>query len=315
MSNSTRERPFISVIVPFRNNENDIETCCASLMAQRYPADRYEIIFVNNNSTDASRSIVARFPHIQMLEESRPGAYFARNCGLAQAHGSVIAFTDADCIAAPDWLDSIAAAMDDPIAAILLGSYTTGSARFHVRALSAYENAKNRYIFSSLDESLYYGYTNNMAVRRDVFARLGPFPCRMRGGDAMLVRKQVRAQGVRTVRFLPGMRVEHLEFQSIFSYYRKAFIHSRSIRAFRALSPLRVLSNRERMKAFRAMTACEGYSSLQSLIVFCILAGGLVAWLAGWLSISPEDAGAPEGRHEGLGQTPEPQRAGERRGP
>src|SRR5262249_3385794 len=100
--------PEISVIVPFYNAERYIQDCIRGLLAQNFPENAYEIIMVDNNSTDASTSIVKQQPHITLLTEQKQGAYAARNRGLTAARGSVIAFTDPDCVPDPHWLQQIA---------------------------------------------------------------------------------------------------------------------------------------------------------------------------------------------------------------
>ncbi len=307
------EHPRISVIVPFHANEREIEHCCAALLAQDYPQDAHEILFVNSNSPDRSPRLLPAHPRIRVLRQTSPGAYAARNLGLAHATGEIIAFTDADCAVAPDWLSRISEAMTDPGTHIVVGSYRTASTRFTVRAMTAYENAKNRMIFDGLDEALYYGYTNNMAVRRAVFDRLGAFPDRMRGSDVILVRRQILAAGVDSVRYVDDMRVDHLEVRSARDYLRKVRVHSRSVRKLRSVMPLRPLSNRARLAAFCDAARAEEYSPSEALRAFAVLVAGLAWWDIGWLVPSRKPAGPPDGRDECLGEPPRPQVAGERR--
>ena len=288
--------PFISVIVPFYNNRNEIGRCCASLRKQTYPKDRFELIFIDNNSTDNSASIVAGHPGIQVLWESGAGAYAARNLGIRKSKGEILAFTDADCVVAPDWLSQIAEAMHSENVQIVMGAYYGQNTPFPANGLSSYENAKNRYIFTSGDESLYYGYTNNMAVRRGVFDQFGPFPEVARGGDAALVRRVV-SHGGASIKYVPTMFVDHLEFQSVFDYYRKVYIHSSSVRRLHEGNIVRPLTNRERFTAFNEMVRTEHYSALQALVLRVILSAGMFFWIAGWLRPLPQGPGLPDGRN------------------
>src|SRR5690349_8986460 len=86
-----------SIIVPFLNEERYIETCIQSLENQRFPRGQYEIIFVDNGSTDRSAELVRRHPGIILLSEAQPDPYLARNTGIRAARGEIIVFTDADC--------------------------------------------------------------------------------------------------------------------------------------------------------------------------------------------------------------------------
>ena len=290
---------FITVVVPFQNNRNEIGYCCESLLAQTYPPDCYELIFVDNNSNDGSGSIVSGRPRIQLIQEPTPGSYAARNRGIRAAKGQIIAFTDADCIAAPLWLSSIDAALSTDGFTVALGAYSALRAKFPARTLIAYENAKNRYIFASRDWPLYYGYTNNMAVRRRVFDEYGYFPEVARGGDAQMVRRVVQSgeAGRAAIRYTKDMFVDHLEFNSVLGYYQKVFIHSRSLRTLQSMDVMRPLTIRERHRAFRDMVRHEHYSVLEACLAYLVIGLGMLFWLAGWVRPLPQTLRTPEGRH------------------
>lgn len=98
--------PFVSVIIPAFNDFDGLQRCLQALEQQTYPADGYEIIVVDNNSTDNIEPVVAPFPHVRLSFESIRSSYAARNKGISLAKGEVLAFTDADCIPAPDWLSN-----------------------------------------------------------------------------------------------------------------------------------------------------------------------------------------------------------------
>jgi len=93
----------------------------------------------------------------------------------------VIAFTDPDCIPSEDWLQNIVAAMVEPTVWVVLGRRCLPPLSLALSMLEAYENAKDEYVLHSQIETLYYGYTNNMAVRKELLNELGPFLNRSRG--------------------------------------------------------------------------------------------------------------------------------------
>lgn len=106
------ELPRVSVVVPVRNGAPTIRTCVESLLAQRHAADRFEVVVVDNGSTDGTAQRVADYPVLR-LRCPVPGASAARNVGVRHSTAEIVAFTDADCIADPGWLRELAAAFED----------------------------------------------------------------------------------------------------------------------------------------------------------------------------------------------------------
>ena len=100
-----RSSAFVSVIVPVFNDSENLKTCLEALESQTYPKNLYEVIVVDNASDEDIESVVSQFEQALTTHESHPGSYAARNKGISLAKGDVIAFTDADCIPAPDWIE------------------------------------------------------------------------------------------------------------------------------------------------------------------------------------------------------------------
>jgi len=93
----------VSVVVPAYNAEDTISMCIESLLAQDFPKDDFEIIIVDNNSTDRTAEIIKNYP-VRYVAEKRKGASAARNAGIDAARGRLIALIDSDCIAGGRWL-------------------------------------------------------------------------------------------------------------------------------------------------------------------------------------------------------------------
>ncbi len=98
--------PFVSVIVPVYNAENYIRNCVDSLIEQTYPDDRYEIIFADNGSSDSTVTILNNYPVKVVVESDIQGAAAARNKGIKESKGEVLAFTDDDVVADRKWLSN-----------------------------------------------------------------------------------------------------------------------------------------------------------------------------------------------------------------
>ncbi len=94
--------PFVSVIVCSYNGAKTLAACLESLGKINYPT--YEVILVDDGSTDNTAEIAARFPNVRYIHQTNHGLSHARNTGAAAAKGEVFAYTDSDCMADPDWL-------------------------------------------------------------------------------------------------------------------------------------------------------------------------------------------------------------------
>jgi glycosyltransferase involved in cell wall biosynthesis len=91
--------PFVSVVMPCRNEERFIEKCLASILATDYPADRFEVLVVDGMSDDRTRdlvrSIASREPRVQLVDNPARTTPFALNTGIDQAKGDVVMRMDA----------------------------------------------------------------------------------------------------------------------------------------------------------------------------------------------------------------------------
>jgi glycosyltransferase involved in cell wall biosynthesis len=182
--------PLVSVIVPVWNGAEQIPLCLAALQAQTYPKDRLEIIVVDNASTDATAEVVQGFAGVTLLHEPVAGSYHARNRALGQARGDYVAFTDADCIPAPDWLEkAIGHARARPDAGVIAGRIELF--RPEPKADELYECYERLYSFRQ-DIGARKGFcaTANWIGRRDDLLAFGGFQAdRKSGADGELAHR------------------------------------------------------------------------------------------------------------------------------
>jgi len=103
------ETSFISILIPFRNEQENLPALIESLKKLHYPKNSYEIIFVNDHSTDNWPKIIneSGLENFKLIHSVTEGKKAAIAGGIAIAAGSIIAATDADCIVPPYWLDEI----------------------------------------------------------------------------------------------------------------------------------------------------------------------------------------------------------------
>jgi glycosyltransferase involved in cell wall biosynthesis len=280
----------VSVVVPIYNEEDHLPGCIAALRALDYPDDRHEILLVDNNSTDRSAEIVRSHAGVRLLSEPRPGDFAARNRGVAESTGDIVAFTGSDTAPRPDWLQRIVETMRDPDVAVIVGALRFGENRGAMRWLSEYEAEKNRYIFASETPEIYYGYTCNMAVRRSVFETLGPFEEVFRNSDAVLVRRVVDRFGCAAATYGEDVVVRRLEVADLTSYVTKQHTYGRDLWRYGAIADARPLSAGERFEVYRRAVRRGGHGPVAALGLLGVLAVGAASYDLGRLR------GAPRGR-------------------
>jgi glycosyltransferase involved in cell wall biosynthesis len=274
-------RVNISVVVPFRNEERYIADCITALESQSYPRELYEIIMVDSNSTDRSADIAGRHAGVRVLREPTPGAYAARNRGIAEAGGAIVALTDSDCAPRPDWLERIADALSDPSQQLVQGRARFAAESPGLSDLSDYENEKASFVFASGVREIYYASANNLAVRRSVFDRAGRFTELERGADVIFLHRVIAEYSCDAVRYRSDMVVRHLEVTSVTTWFRKLMVYGRSSRRYGRIAHARPLNGRERLHVFRATIRNVGYPIASRLRLIALLLAGVVYYELG----------------------------------
>jgi glycosyltransferase involved in cell wall biosynthesis len=161
--------PLISVVIPARNEEMYLGECLQSLTEQDYP--NYEIIVVNNASTDKTVKVAKRYG-VRVVTEEKTGLSYARNRGFDEARGDIIARTDADTVPPINWLSKIKRIFaDNPQVVAVSGSdefYDKGTfVRYSSRLIFWILFYLTRFVFGHYQLS-----GPNFAVRRNAYRRI-----------------------------------------------------------------------------------------------------------------------------------------------
>lgn len=178
------EGPCVSVVVPVYNDSIRLARCLSALEDQTYSAD-YEVIVVDNGSDESPSSIVDKYPFARLSYEDKEGAYAARNRGIALARGEVVAFTDADCIPASDWIQRGVEQLQSAPRSGLVGGRVelTYQDPKKLNAAELYESAR-AFKQEAYIEKAHFSVTANLFVRRCVFEEVGLFNEELKsGGD------------------------------------------------------------------------------------------------------------------------------------
>jgi glycosyltransferase involved in cell wall biosynthesis len=276
----------ISVIVPVFNQASRLGDCLDALLQQDVRAGGVEVIVVDNLSSDDSMAVARQRPAVRLLSEPHRGAYAARNRGIRAAQGALVAFTDADCIPRGDWLSRLQERLaETPETKVVMGRDIPTGPSSAIRLLGLYDHFKEIFALSSEDPTVYYGHTNCMMTRRELFDQVGFFDPRPRGADVIFVQHVLGRYGTRAVQYEPAAVVSHMEVRSAPVYFKKAFIYGRSARSYRQVVPARPLRNRERWQIFRNVVRNCRLPALEQGYLLILLAVGVAAYGLGWLSL------------------------------
>jgi glycosyltransferase involved in cell wall biosynthesis len=164
--------PFVSVIVPALNREATIGRCLASVLRASYPEGRREIVVVDNGSTDRTAEVVRGYP-VRLVIEPRKGLSRARNRGIQESQGEILAFTDSDCYVSTSWLADLTRELrEDGVAAVTSDVVpyppSTPVERYSARRKPSTSGWQ-------LSQTAPWFCFMSTAVRREVFDRVGPF--------------------------------------------------------------------------------------------------------------------------------------------
>lgn len=224
----SKKQPYVSIVVPALNAENTIKKCIESLIRQNYSKNLYEIIIVDNGSTDKTSNILGKFPKdITVLIEPVKGSYRARNTGILHAKGDIILFTDSDCVAGKNWITSMVSSFKSDKVKIVGGS---------VKAL-AKDNFLQKYCDIFCHSQEYYFKirkfaASNMGIRKKLFVKSGLFKESLfSGGDFELCSRLIKNDI--EIAYNPTALVYTKYSSSFWVFFKKSFFYGKGISIIR----------------------------------------------------------------------------------
>ncbi len=214
--------PVVSVIVPVYNGKRTIKLCLDALLSQDYPRSQYEIIAVDNASKDNSLQIISNYPEVRLFQETTvQGSYAARNRGIAQAQGEIVAFIDADCVAQPSWLSELVSGFANPGILAVGGQLKAAEPTNMIEQFLA-EVSNFHGDYQQTGAQLFPPLlTGNAAFRKHVVEELGGFDASLfTGGDVDLAWRMQHLYGACTC-FKPDAVVFHHHYYTLTGMYRQ----------------------------------------------------------------------------------------------
>jgi glycosyltransferase involved in cell wall biosynthesis len=223
--------PSISVIIPTFNRSQHLRACLESLKSLRYPADRFEIIVVDDGSREPIKTIADTFRDslpVSVIAQANAGPAKARNRGLEAATGELIAFTDDDCRPRPEWLEELAKGFNaHPKAAF--GGRVVNATPHNLYSRASQQLVDYLYQYYRPQETGRGFFTsNNLAFPASTLRSIGGFNVnfpRAAAEDRELCDRWTR-QGERMI-YLPAAKVDHWHKLSLPKFARQHFDYGR----------------------------------------------------------------------------------------
>lgn len=224
--------PYVSVIFPTRNRKAFLEEALRSLTELTYPKGHYEVIVVDDGSTDGTADVVQTIKTekpgmIRFCQQRQQGITVARNTGISYARGDVLVFTDDDCTFSKDWLQRLLAHFDaadvgavgGPDQAPADSPFLARCVDYTVTSFLGTGGVRRK---EGRSLAKYYPRGCNMAVPRAVIEKVGGFDESLAAGEEIELGYRIRAAGYR-LKYAAEACVWHKRRQTLRAFLEQIF--------------------------------------------------------------------------------------------
>jgi len=212
-----------SVIIPAYNAEKLLPECLRSLVDQTVPRDQYEIIVVDDGSTDGTAQVARSFLEVRVISQKNQGPAAARNNGVREAMADIVLFTDSDCVPERDWMEQMLKPFNqDPGLAGVKGRYLTKQRELVARFVQA--EYQDKYRLLEKHREIDFIDTYSAGYRRNVFLRYGGYDTSFPVACAEDVELSFRmSNGGERMIYAPRAVVYHRHPDRWVAYFRKKY--------------------------------------------------------------------------------------------
>ena len=223
---------FFSVIVPSYNRLDELQDLLLSLEAQSFSKDAFEVVLVDDGSTDGSKEWLesrqtSMDVRLRILKQHHQGPGAARNLGMANASGQFFVFIDSDCMAPPDWLSILFDFLSSDPEIQGFGGRDDARPDFP-SLLLAINYAMTSFLTTGgmrggkkKKLAKFYPRSFNMGIHRDLYAKIDGFGALRHGQDIEFSHRMIRS-GAKIVHIFDSV-VYHKRRTSLFRFYRQVF--------------------------------------------------------------------------------------------
>lgn len=226
-------RSKVSVIIPTYNRASSLREALLSLSRLDFPEGWYEIVVVDDGSTDETERVMATLQSAgqtairYLKQKEHRGASAARNSGIKMAGGEILVFTDDDCLFQREWLSLLLAPFDSAEVGMVGGpdrapegsSFSSKCADYLLTSFIGTGGLREK---NRLRAGRYYPRSCNMAIRRDVLAQVGLFDEDLFPGEEIELAYRVEKAGC-PISFAPDAYVWHKRRANLREHLRKIY--------------------------------------------------------------------------------------------
>ncbi|MGA7766361.1 MAG: glycosyltransferase [Candidatus Sulfotelmatobacter sp.] len=211
----------VSIIIPTFNGASRIGNCLDALLEQTAGRDA-EILVVNDGSTDHTAEVVAGYSGVRLITQSNAGPAAARNRGALEARGTIVLFTDDDCVPMPEWLAAMVEPFNDLDVVGVKGVYRTRQSRLVARFVQI--EYEDKYRLMADVPHIDFIDTYSAGFRRDRFLEMNgydtSFPVACAEDVELSYRMSARGW---TMKFVPAAIVYHTHPDTLGKYLKKKY--------------------------------------------------------------------------------------------
>ncbi|MFW6016025.1 MAG: glycosyltransferase [bacterium] len=200
------ESKFVSVIIPVYNDTYRLKKCLEALEKQTYSSSFFEIIVVDNGSKDNIEETVRKYNVKLLLEHNIQSSYAARNKGIRNCKGDIIAFIDSDCTPVPNWIEEGVKVLENE-KVDLAGGKVNFTYSTKKKAAEIFDSITNMQIEENIrDRGV--AKTANLFISRNIIKEVGLFPENIKSGGDVFWTKKATEQGFKLI-YVPEAEVYH----------------------------------------------------------------------------------------------------------
>lgn len=226
---------MISVIIPSYHSQSTITDCVQSILDQEIQ-EEFEIIIVNSSQDETPKIIRSHFPSVHLIQlEKRVFAGRARNIGIQESKGDMLAFLDSDCTASKDWLKCIFSWHKKGYKAV--GGSIVNASEKNIFSKAEYPLEILEFSPNNTKREVTFVSAANCSFSREIFSKYGDFPD-IRAGEDVIFSHILRGKGEKIL-FDPEIKVFHKNDISFRAYLKKQIMHGKNsfdIRQMRKIS-------------------------------------------------------------------------------